>query len=77
MLLEVISVKGVLVSTDVTSVRFPGLEGSFGAMDHHTPILSVLGKGSLIYFDPKEKTMDISGGFVEIRDNKVSVCLND
>jgi F-type H+-transporting ATPase subunit epsilon len=77
MQLEILSVKGVLVSTNATSVVFPGIEGSFGAMDNHTPILTILGKGQLIYFDPKEQTLDINGGFVEIRDNKISVCLND
>ncbi len=75
MKLEVLSEKGVLVSKEVSSVILPGLEGSFGILPDHTPFLSMLTKGHLPYFAPDEPSMDIEGGFVEVRNDRVCVCL--
>jgi F-type H+-transporting ATPase subunit epsilon len=75
MKLEVLSEKGVLVSKEVSSVILPGLEGSFGVLPDHTPFLSILTKGHLTFFAPDETSMDIEGGFVEVRNDRVCVCL--
>lgn len=77
MKLEVLSVKGKVVDCEVTSVILPGLEGSFGVMPNHEPFLSILRKGQVTYFDPEEKSLVITGGFVQVKENKVSVCLTD
>lgn len=76
MQLEVLSVKGVLVSCEVTLVVLPGLEGSFGILPGHTPFISVLIEGKMSYFNPNENELDISAGFVKVQDDKISVCLN-
>jgi len=77
MQLEVLSVKGLVFNGEVTSVVLPGIEGSFGILADHTPFLSILGKGHLTYVDSEEKTLEIEGGFVEVRNNRVCVCLTD
>jgi F-type H+-transporting ATPase subunit epsilon len=77
MRLEVISIKGVLLKSEVTSVILPGMEGSFGILPDHTPFLSILRQGTIHYFEPEEKTLLISGGFVEVMDNRICVCVTD
>jgi F-type H+-transporting ATPase subunit epsilon len=77
MQLEVLSVKGVILDREVTSVVLPGLEGSFGVLPDHTPFLSILRKGRLYYNDPDEKSLEIEGGFVRIQNNRICVCLTD
>ncbi|MDP4277821.1 MAG: hypothetical protein Q8914_09340 [Bacteroidota bacterium] len=75
MQLEVLSVKGTVLSCEVSSVVLPGLQGSFGLLPGHTPFLSILRKGHLYYTDTEEKSLDIDGGFVQVQDDKISVCL--
>lgn len=76
MQLEVLSLKGVLVSSNVTSVVLPGLEGSFGILPGHTPFVSILKEGKIKYYTPEEKEIEVSGGFVKVQDDVISVCLN-
>lgn len=77
MKLEIVSAKETVVDCDVTSVVLPGLEGSFGVLPGHTPFLSILRKGRVTYVDSEEKSLMIAGGFVEVKDNKVCICLID
>jgi len=76
MQLEVLSIKGVVVSCEVNSVILPGLQGSFGVWPGHTPLVSVLKDGKLLYFNPDENELAIEGGYVKIQDDYISVCLN-
>lgn len=72
--LEVVTPERRVVAESVDSVTVPGLGGQLGILPGHTPLISQLQTGVLSY--PKEgKTLHlhVSGGFVEVRDDRVSV----
>jgi F-type H+-transporting ATPase subunit epsilon len=52
----------------------PGVEGQLGILPNHTPLISALGTGELrIKQGGTEQSMLISGGFVEVRSDKVVI----
>ena len=57
-------------------VTLPGELGSFSVLYDHAPLISSLIKGEIKYTeDELEKSIGISSGFVEVRDNIVSACV--
>ena len=66
-----------LYEVEVDSVTVPGMKGSFTVWENHAALINTLKSGELILRqDGKElKTFNVDGGFVEVRDNKVSVCV--
>lgn len=94
MLLEVISPDELIYKGNVSHVVLPGLNGSFGILNSHAPLISALSKGVVkvdqlvsenadedIYngkLNTKYKsdstfTFEISGGVIEVKDNKIIV----
>ncbi|RPH36322.1 MAG: F0F1 ATP synthase subunit epsilon [Chloroflexi bacterium] len=72
--LEVVSPDGRVFTDDVDSVVVPGIEGELGILPHHTPLVTALGTGELrIRQAGTVQFMLISGGFVEVRPDKVVV----
>jgi F-type H+-transporting ATPase subunit epsilon len=72
--LEVVSPDGRVFTDDVDSVVVPGIEGELGILPHHTPLVTALGTGELrIRREGTVQFMLISGGFVEVRPDKVVV----
>lgn len=77
MVLRIVSPEKVLYKGEVQMVKLPGTVGQFTILDHHAPLVSTLTVGKLIYRGTNgEKSIDIKGGVVEIRDNNVVVCIN-
>lgn len=73
-LLEVVTPDKTVVREDVDMVICPGSEGEFGVLPHHVSLLSALKIGPLVYRkDDKDETLFISGGFVDVNNNKCSV----
>lgn len=78
MKLEIVSPEKVFFSGDVTLVTLPGKQGMFTVLDHHAPIISVLDKGTLLYkVQSDEITLNISGGFAEVNNNVITVCVEN
>ena len=74
MIVEVITPDEVLFSGEAISVKLPGTSGSFEALSNHAPLLSSLEKGSIVVrTDGGEETFEVSGGIVEVLNNKVIV----
>ena len=72
--LEVVSPDGRVFTDDVDMVVVPGIEGELGILPHHTPLVTALGTGELrIRRAGTVQYMLISGGFVEVRPDKVVV----
>ena len=72
--LEIVSPERMVYSDDVDMVIVPGRNGQLGILPHHTPLISSLGVGELrIKKSGTEESMLISGGFVEVRPDKVIV----
>jgi F-type H+-transporting ATPase subunit epsilon len=75
MFLEVVTPIKKVFSGEVTSVTFPGVDGSFQVLNDHAPLVSTLKKGDLVYKDSKggEDSVEITGGVVEVLNNKIVV----
>ena len=72
--LEVVTAERLVYSEDVNMVVAPGGEGQLGILPHHAPLLTMLQPGELLVRkDGEETAMAISGGFLEVRPDKVIV----
>ena len=72
--LEIVSPERRAFTDEVDMVIVPGIDGQLGILPHHTRLISVLGTGELrIKKGGTEQSMLISGGFVEVRPDKVIV----
>jgi len=72
--LEVFTPERRILAEPVDMATVPGLGGELGILPGHTPLISQLQTGVLSYIQ-EEKTfqLHVSGGFVEVRDDHVSV----
>ena len=72
--LEVVTPERRVLSESVEMVTVPGLAGELGILPGHTPLISQLQTGVLTYVQGgKSFQLHVSGGFVEVRDDHVSV----
>jgi len=72
--LEVVTPERRVLEESVEMVNVPGLNGELGILPGHTPLISQLKTGVLTYVeDGKSSVLHVSGGFVEVRDDHVSV----
>jgi len=72
--LEVVTPERRVLAEPVDMVTVPGLGGELGILPGHTPLISQLQTGVLAYVqDGKSSSLHVSGGFVEVRDDHVSV----
>jgi F-type H+-transporting ATPase subunit epsilon len=75
--LEIITAERVVYSEDVDVVVAPGIEGQLGILPHHAPLMTMLQPGELrVRRDNQEESMFVSGGFLEVRGDKVVVLAN-
>ena len=74
--LKIISPENTLYDGEATMVRVPGVMGDFQILNNHAPIISALQKG-VVEYNTADGTqrLDISGGFVELHKNIVSLCV--
>lgn len=75
MKLEIITPDKKVYSGDVSAVKLPGADGSFGIMNNHAPIIATLKKGTVKVTETSSKveTFEINGGVVEVLNNKIIV----
>jgi F-type H+-transporting ATPase subunit epsilon len=73
--LDVVTVERLVYSEDVDMVVIPGSEGVFGVLPNHAPLLSAMNYGEMIIRrkEEEEQLFAISGGFVEVQPDKVTV----
>jgi F-type H+-transporting ATPase subunit epsilon len=72
--LEIVSPERRAYADEVDMVIVPGVDGQLGILPHHTRLISALGIGELrIKKGGIEQILFISGGFVEVRPDKVVV----
>lgn len=76
MKLEIITPEQIYFSGEVTSVSLPGKNGSFTVWQNHAPLITSLTKGKISYMsDNNENEFTVDGGFAEVSNNIVSVCI--
>jgi F-type H+-transporting ATPase subunit epsilon len=72
--LEVVTPERSVLSEAVDAVTLPGLGGELGILPGHTPLISQLQTGVLSYTAAgKTFQLHVSGGFLEVKDDRVSV----
>ena len=72
--LEVVTPERRVLSEAVDMVTLPGLGGELGILPGHTPLISQLQTGVLSYTTGgKTSQLHVSGGFIEVKDDHVSV----
>ena len=70
--LDVVTPTGSVLSMQVDSVQAPSVEGEFGVLPNHLPLLAALKCGLLFWeVDGKRKVAAIGPGFVEGGPDKV------
>jgi F-type H+-transporting ATPase subunit epsilon len=72
--LEVVTAEREVFADDVDMVVAPGGEGELGILPRHAPLLSTLQPGMLrLKKDGEETLMVVSGGFIQVFNNRVLV----
>ncbi|MCK4273930.1 MAG: F0F1 ATP synthase subunit epsilon [Dehalococcoidales bacterium] len=72
--LDIVTAERVVYSEDVDVVIAPGVEGQLGILPHHAPLMTILQAGELVVRrGAEEDTLAISGGFLEVRPDRVIV----
>ena len=74
MMLEIITAERRVYSGEVDMVIAPGFDGQLGILPRHAPLMTMLKPGELTVRKDGEKIyVAISGGFMEVLGNRVSV----
>jgi F-type H+-transporting ATPase subunit epsilon len=72
--LDIVTAERVVFSEDVQMIIAPGVMGELGILPHHTPLMTTLQSGELrVKKDGEEFSLAISGGFLEVRPDRVIV----
>ncbi len=72
--LDIVTAERAVYSEDVDMVIAPGVEGQLGILPHHTPLMTTLQAGELrVKKGGEEISLAISGGFLEVRPDRVVV----
>jgi len=72
--LEIVTAERTVFADDVSEVVAWGVEGQLGILPHHAPLMTMLQSGDLlIKKDDEEHYLAISGGFLEVRPDKVII----
>jgi len=74
MRLEIITAERKVYDDDVELVVVPGSDGELGILSNHAPLMSTLQPGELVIRKEGEDTyLAVSGGFIEVLDDRVTV----
>lgn len=73
--LIIYSPERVILEKMVSKVSLPGSLGPFMVLKDHAPLISSLEEGRIIFVSgSQQENVDIKSGFVEVVDNRVTVC---
>lgn len=71
--LEIVTPSGPVIDEEVDIVTCPGIDGEFGVLANHAPLLSTIKIGTLTFKnDSDTHVIMVSGGFCEVSDNKIT-----
>ena len=73
--LDIVTPEKTVYSGMVQSLQAPGVEGSFGILARHIPMLAALDIGPLHFLDEagSKRQLAVGGGFAEVRPDQVTV----
>ncbi len=73
---ELVTPEKLVRSEDVYMVVVPGVEGDFGAMAGHAPVMTVVKDGELKVYKTQgaqPESIAVSGGFAEVSDKGLTI----
>jgi F-type H+-transporting ATPase subunit epsilon len=72
---DIVTAEKVVFSEEgVDLLVVPGIEGELGVLPLHAPLLTTIKPGVLrVVKGEEETTMAITGGFIEVRENRVTI----
>jgi F-type H+-transporting ATPase subunit epsilon len=74
MRLEIVTAERVVYSEDIDLLVAPGIDGELGILPRHAPLLTVLKPGEIrVVKNGEDNLMAVSGGFLEVLGNKVTI----
>ena len=80
--LTIVSPEHTLFDGLVNWVELPGEMGRFQVLFNHAPLISSLQKGNVVFETTAQsnakqetQTLSIAGGFAEVKDHSISVCV--
>ena len=77
MKLEIVTAERVVYSEDVSVLVAPGAGGELGILPSHAPLLTTLSPGEIkVTKDGEDTFMAVSGGFLEVIGNRVTILAN-
>ena len=72
--LDIVTAERMVYSEEVDVVVAPGVEGQLGILPHHAPLMTTLQMGELqVRGGGEEFSLAISGGFLEVRPDRIIV----
>jgi len=76
---EIVTAEQLVYSEeDVDRLIVPGVEGELGVLTLHAPLLTMIQPGVLrIVKGDDEVEMAITGGFIEVRDNRITILADE
>lgn len=72
--LDIVTAEQLVFSEDVDLVVAPGIDGEMAILPHHAPLMTMLQPGELLVRqEGKEFSLAVTGGFLEVRPDRVTV----
>jgi F-type H+-transporting ATPase subunit epsilon len=72
--IDIVTAERIVYSAEANEVIAPGVEGQLGILPNHAPLMTILQAGELVVRKgAREEIMAISGGFLEVRPDRVIV----
>ena len=72
--LDIVTAEQSVYADDVDMVIAPGVQGQLGILPHHAPLMTTLAHGELLVRKGgEEHYLAISGGFLEVRPDRVII----
>ena len=78
MKIDIVTPLGRIYQGEIKEATFPGIEGEFGVLDGHAPLVTTLNPGviTLKKDDNKEEVIAINWGYVEVTPDHINVLVD-